>query len=127
MTHLRQQGPTSPRVLWFEGGRCLGSSQFKQLCAQDIDAHYLNKDQEECTLKEKRHVEFDLLCHTSIDVPALITLQARQHRDSNIMCLFMVSHCLFVLTSVSVGLRSHGLLFKSYPRSHFQLSFFTQC
>lgn len=61
-----------------------------------------------------------------MDVPALITLQARQHRGGNIMCLFMVSRHLFVLTSVSVGLRSRGLLFKPYPHSHFQLSVFTQ-
>lgn len=97
--------------MWFEGGGGLGSSQFKQLCAQDIDAHYLNKDQQECTLKEKLHAEFDLLCHTGIDVPALITLQAHQYHGSNIMSFHGFS--LSVLTSVSVGLRSLGLRFKS--------------
>lgn len=74
------------------------------------------KDQQECTLKEKLHVEFDLLCHTSIDVPALITPQAHQYHGSN---MSFHGFSLSVLTSVSVGLRSLGLLFKSILAHNF--------
>lgn len=58
MTHLQAAGTNLPRVLCGEGE---GSSQVGQLCVQDIDAYYLNKeDQEERRLEEEPNVEFDL-------------------------------------------------------------------